>query len=46
MVQKLKFHLSVFLVKIDLEIVFADVLDRQKGFPDYKNADFIKSLFL
>ena len=33
-IEKLKFDLSLFLVKIDQEILFADVLDRKKGFPD------------
>ena len=33
-VEKLKFDLCLFLDKIDLEILFADVLDRTKGFPD------------
>ena len=32
-IKKLKFDLSLFLVKIDQEILFADVLDRKKGFP-------------
>ena len=32
-IEKLKFDLSLFLVKIDQEILFADVLDRKKGFP-------------
>ena len=30
---KIKIDLSLFLVKIELEIFFADVLDRRKGFP-------------
>ena len=33
-IEKLKFDLSLFLVKIDQEILFADVLDGKKGFPD------------
>ena len=33
-IKKLKFDLSLFLVKIDQEISFADVLDRKKGFTD------------
>ena len=31
---KMKFDLSLLLIKIDQEILFADVLDRNKGFPD------------
>ena len=33
-IEKLKFDLSLFLVKIDQEILFAGVLDGKKGFPD------------
>ena len=33
-IEKLKIDLSLFLVQIDQEILFADVLDRKKGFPD------------
>ena len=31
---KMKFDLSLLFIKIDLEILFSDVLDRNKGFPD------------
>ena len=39
----MKFDLSVLLVKIDLELLFADVLDQKKVFPDYKNVHFTES---
>ena len=44
-VVNLKFDLSLFFffIKIDLEILFPDVLDRRQGFPDYKNVHFTES---
>ena len=36
----LKFDFPLFLVKIDLEILFTDVVDREKGFPDWSHVDF------
>ena len=44
--EKLKFYFSWFLVKMDLEVVFLFVLDRKKGFPDYKNFVFPESPYL
>ena len=42
-VEKLKFDLCLFLLWIDLVIVFADVLDGKKGFLDYENVQFTES---
>ena len=39
-VKKLSFYLSLFLVKIGLEILVSDVLDRRNGFPGYRNVHF------
>ena len=35
----LKFDFPLFLVKRDLEILFIDVDDREKGFPDWRHVD-------
>ena len=37
LVKKLKFYHVLCLSKIDREKVFADVLDKQEAFKDYKN---------
>ena len=37
LVKKLKFFHVLFLLKIDREKVFADVLGTKEGFKDYKN---------
>ena len=37
---KMKFDLSLLLIKIDQEILFSDVLDRNKGFPDQEECPF------
>ena len=37
---KLKFELCLFLLSIDLEMVFADVLDGKIGCLDYENVQF------
>ena len=37
LVKKLKFFQVLCLSKIDREIVFADVLDKNEAFKDYKN---------
>ena len=39
---KMKFDLSLLLVKTDLEIFFSDDLDRNKGFTDYKKCPFYR----
>ena len=44
--EKSKFYFSCSLVKMDLEVVFLFVLDRKKGFPDYKNVVFRESPYL
>ena len=40
---KIKIDLSLFLVKIELQTLFNDVLDRRKGFPDSKNVFFTET---
>ena len=42
-VENLKSDFSLFLVKIQPQILFADVLERRQGFPDYKNVHFTES---
>ena len=37
LVKKLKFFHLLYLSKIDREKVFADVLDKEEAFKDYKN---------
>ena len=37
LVKKLKFFHVLYLLKIDREKVFADVLDKKEAFKDYKN---------
>ena len=37
LVKKLKFFHLLYLLKIDREKVFADVLDKKEAFKDYKN---------
>ena len=39
----MKFDLWLVLDKIDLEILFTDVLDRKKVLPEYKNVHFTES---
>ena len=38
--------LSLFFVKIDLEILFSDVLDKKKGFPDEEECPFYRVAIL
>ena len=38
LVKKLKFLLSRFFLEKDLDMMFNDVLNRNEGFIDYKNA--------
>ena len=45
-VEKLKFDLCLFLDKIDLEILFSDVLHRKKGFPDKEECPFYRVAIL
>ena len=37
LVKKLKFFHVLYLLKIDGEKLFGDVLDKKEGFKDYKN---------
>ena len=42
LVKKLKFFHLMYLLKIDREKVFADVLDNKAAFKDYKKTDYEK----
>ena len=43
LVEKLKFFHLLYLLKIDREKVFADVLDEEEAFKDYKKQQFTKN---
>ena len=45
LVKKLKFLLRRFFLEKDLDMMFNDVLNRNEGFIDYKNAKLLLSLF-
>ena len=45
LVKKLKFFLSRFFLEKDLDMMFNDVLNRNEGFTDYKNATLLGFFF-